>query len=106
MRAMSRRAVLRGTGGIVVALPLLDAMRSRRVGAHVSTVPKRIAIFYTPNGTQNQTTSAEGFANGLPAGPLTTMPLEAEALASLASKLTIISGINAETSKSQHDGQG
>lgn len=106
MRPMSRRTVLRGSGGIVVALPLLDAMRSRRAKADAALACKRLVVFYTPNGTQNQSLAAEGFANGLPAGPLTTMPLEAEPLAALASKLTIISGVNAETSKSPHEGQG
>lgn len=106
MRTMGRRTMLRGAGGIVIALPLLDAMRSGRASADASLVGRRLVIFYTPNGTQNQSGAAEGFANGLPAGALTTMPLEAEALADLRGKLTIVSGVNAETSKSPHDGQG
>lgn len=106
MRPMRRRTMLRGAGGVAIALPLLDAMRSRRAAADQALVPRRLAIFYTPNGTQNQSGAAEGFANGLPAGPLTTMPLEAEALDALRSKLTIVSGVNSETSKSPHEGNG
>lgn len=46
---ISRRAVLRGAG-VVVALPLLDAMRPQRASAQ-SAEPKRFVAFFVPNGT-------------------------------------------------------
>lgn len=42
-----RRQVLRGAGGVLVALPLL---RSLTVSAEPSQVPKRLLVMYTPNG--------------------------------------------------------
>lgn len=48
--ALSRRAVLRGLGGLAVGLPLLDVMRSDRALAN-NVGPKRLLIMYTPNGT-------------------------------------------------------
>lgn len=53
-KGLSRRAVLRGLGGTVVALPFLDAMsgRLRRArAAGIDGFPKRIVVWYTPNGT-------------------------------------------------------
>lgn len=52
-KGLSRRALLRGLGGSVVALPFLDAMigTGRRAYAQTATFPKRIVIWYTPNGT-------------------------------------------------------
>jgi hypothetical protein len=58
---LSRRALLRGLGGAAVALPFLEAMgcSSRSVSipertgraALAANFPKRLVIFYTPNGT-------------------------------------------------------
>ena len=57
-RGLSRRAVLRGLGGSVVALPFLDIMRGwkpARAGATgVGGFPKRFLVWYTPNGTVPQ----------------------------------------------------
>ena len=47
---LSRRAVLRGLGGIAVALPMLEIMSPRRAHAGNPTGPKRLIVFYTPNG--------------------------------------------------------
>lgn len=53
-KGLSRRAVLRGMGGAVIALPFLDAMvgtgrRARAAGG--TEFPKRFVVWYTPNGT-------------------------------------------------------
>jgi Protein of unknown function (DUF1552) len=105
---LSRRTMLRGAGGVFVALPVLEAMAPRRANAAVGSVPKRLVIFYSPNGTNDQATGVEGFSGGLPAGPLTnaTLPTEAAPLDALKHKLLIVSGVNAFTSASTHDGQG
>jgi Protein of unknown function (DUF1552) len=52
-KGLSRRAVLRGLGGTVVALPFLDAMVGigRRAEAQALEFPKRFVVWYTPNGT-------------------------------------------------------
>lgn len=47
---LSRRALLRGAGGIAIALPLLEIMRPRTLAAAPLTSPKRLVVFYTPNG--------------------------------------------------------
>ena len=45
---MSRRALLRGAGGVAIALPFLDAMMPRR--AQAATAPKRLFTFFNENG--------------------------------------------------------
>jgi Protein of unknown function (DUF1552) len=45
---MSRRALLRGAGGVAIALPFLDAMLPRR--AQAATTPKRLFSFFNENG--------------------------------------------------------
>ena len=50
-RPLSRRAVLRGAGGVTVGLPFLSAML-RPLRAHADgPVQKRLIVFFTPNGT-------------------------------------------------------
>jgi Protein of unknown function (DUF1552) len=58
---LNRRAVLRGMGGAALSLPFLEAMGCSRESAPAAertgraafgaTFPKRLVIFYTPNGT-------------------------------------------------------
>src|SRR5262245_49695388 len=48
-RAVNRRRFLRGLGGAAIALPLLQSLDTRPVGA--ASPPKRLVIFFTPNGT-------------------------------------------------------
>ena len=48
MAAINRRTFLKGAGGALVALPLLQSLPAR---AQVQNYPKRLVIFYTPNGT-------------------------------------------------------
>jgi hypothetical protein len=49
-KPLSRRTVLRGAGGAVIALPFLDAMRAAR-RAHAAPAPKRFVVMFSPNGT-------------------------------------------------------
>ena len=52
---LTRREVLRGIGGVSVALPLLHSMP--RASAQEPTneqPPKRLLLFYTPNGTKKE----------------------------------------------------
>jgi hypothetical protein len=48
---LSRRAVLRGAGGVAVALPLLEAMLSPRAWAAEAGFPTRFGLFFWGNGT-------------------------------------------------------
>ncbi len=53
MRSLSRRTFLHGTGGLALALPLLDVMRSK--GAKAQTdLPRRIVFEFKPNGDQTK----------------------------------------------------
>ncbi|UQA55524.1 DUF1552 domain-containing protein [Polyangium aurulentum] len=58
---LGRRAVLRGLGGVAIGLPFLEAMGCSRESAPAAErigrsgfgveFPKRLLVFYTPNGT-------------------------------------------------------
>jgi hypothetical protein len=48
MTPMSRRTLLRGAGGVAVALPFLEVMSPRRASA--ATAPNRLLTFFTENG--------------------------------------------------------
>jgi len=50
-KRLSRRALLRGAGGIALALPWLEAMEARRAQAADAAPPRRLAVLYFPNGT-------------------------------------------------------
>jgi len=49
-RPLSRRTVLRGAGGVAIALPFLDAMAPRRARAAGKAAPKRMVTFLIENG--------------------------------------------------------
>ncbi len=49
-KPIPRRALLRGVGGIALALPFLDAMRPRAARA-AEGGPKRFVVFFSANGT-------------------------------------------------------
>lgn len=48
-RVLSRRALLRGAGGISMALPFLEAMTPRQARA---ALPVRLLVYFWPNGTR------------------------------------------------------
>jgi hypothetical protein len=49
MKRLSRRALLRGAGGVAIALPYLEAMMPRKAVA--ATVPRRLYVMTGHNGT-------------------------------------------------------
>ena len=49
-RRISRRALLRGTGGVALGLPWLEAMGSAKDGEGNGSGPVRLAALYMPNG--------------------------------------------------------
>lgn len=85
---LSRRAVLRGAGGITVALPLLDLMRPAGRLARAATPPlKRFLVFFSPDGSIHE--------NWVPTGTETAFTLS-RILAPLEpnkDKLVIVNGV-------------
>lgn len=93
---LNRRTLLRGAGGVAIGLPLLEAMLPRR--AHAAG-PKRLVIFFTPNGTNDR-------ARAIPSATGTgfTLPLETEPLAPLKNDLLVLSGISMKTADENREG--
>jgi len=56
---ISRRRFLMGLGGLTVAVPLLQVVPGRRARA-AETFPKRLIIFFNPNGTLKERWSPSG----------------------------------------------
>lgn len=50
-RVLSRRTFLRGSGGLALGLPLLEAMLPRRSYAAGDVSPQRFVVFFSANGT-------------------------------------------------------
>lgn len=83
--SLHRRTLLRGAGGIGVALPFLNAMPSSAKAAEDR--PKRLVVFYTPNGFSSLPTSMN-----LAGSPL-------EPLARHKSKLSLLTGFDLASAK-------
>ena len=98
--AISRRAVLRGVGA-TVALPWLEAFPLVARGAEKAGPPKRFAALFMGNGVSPKNWWAKG------AGPDMELSKSLEPLASLRSKLNVVSGLfnKAATGVGIHPGQ-
>jgi len=86
---ISRRALLRGAGGVAIALPLLEAMSPRRArGAAPAMAPRRMLNFFTENGV------VEG--NWYPSGTEKqwTMPVSLAPLMPFQSNLIVFQGLD------------
>jgi hypothetical protein len=101
---LSRRSVLRGAGGILVGLPGLQAMYPGTSKA-ASTRPRRLVVFFTPNGTDNPIGMSSAFVPKTP-GPGFVLGEEVSPLEPLRQKLLILSGVNAESCKPAINGIG
>lgn len=102
-KRLSRRAVLRGAAGAMVALPSMEAMLPRL--AKAQTKAKRLVIFFTPNGTDNHFPINNHFVPKVP-GPNFTLGVETAPLEPLRKKLLILSGVNMESCKPAINGIG
>jgi uncharacterized protein DUF1552 len=95
--------MLRGAGGILVGLPSLEAMFGTKVaGAEESAAPRRLVVFYTPNGTNcGNGADIKSQTDFWPAdvGPNFVLGKEVAPLESLRSHLLIGSGMNGESCK-------
>jgi hypothetical protein len=76
MTPMSRRKLLRGAGGIAIALPFLDAMSPRRARAAEEGGPKRLLTYFTENGVVEREWFPQGDVKNFTFGQI-LQPLEA-----------------------------
>lgn len=82
-RRLSRRMLLRGAGGVALALPVLEAM-SPRVARAAPPPPRRLVLWYTANGTvPDQWVPGAGFTFGKILEPLNAYK----------SRLLVVSGL-------------
>lgn len=87
MKPLPRRTLLRGAGGVAIALPLLDAMLPRRARAQAAP-PKRFVVYYKPGGAVLDTWRPTGTETAFTLGPV-HKPLEP-----FKSRLIMLDGIN------------
>ncbi len=102
-RLATRRSFLRGVGGLTLALPFLESLRSGgEAQAGAMTPPKRIIFVYTSNGTVINnwlpTTTGAGFTVPYILSPFDT-PL-------LRPKLSVLSGITMQSARDVSGGNG
>jgi hypothetical protein len=95
---LSRRTLLRGLG-VGMALPLLDAMIPARATAE-TVRPKRLSVFYTPNGMIMQNFVPET------AGADYATPSILEPLAAFREDISIVSGLAHYQASALGDGPG
>jgi hypothetical protein len=92
VKVLSRRTLLRGAGGVAVALPFLDAMtRPRR--ARAAGVAKRFIVFFSANGT-----IMNNWAPGGGETDFTLSPILAPLAAQHRDRLLILRGLGNEVS--------
>jgi hypothetical protein len=91
-KPLSRRTIIRGAAGTVIALPLLEAMRPRHANAQ-GAVPKRLISWWTANGQMP--------AYWYPTGTETNFTLNTahQSLLPYKSKLILFDGVNNDASK-------
>jgi hypothetical protein len=90
-KPIARRTLLRGVGGVALALPFLDAMRPR-IAEAAPGVPKRFVVFFSANGMIKDQWQPSGTETEFNLSPILT-PLAAHK-----SDLLIMRGLNNEAS--------
>jgi hypothetical protein len=92
-RHLSRRALIRGAGGLALSLPFLDAMVPAVAHAQAAAPPKRLSFVYFPNGfireKWNPTAEGRNFE----------LPSSLEPLAPFKDKLTVLTGLACDPAK-------
>jgi hypothetical protein len=95
-RTLSRRALLKGALGASIALPWLELMRPRGLGAQAVAAPKRFGIFFSPCGTIPEnwrpTRGATGAETDFALSPIL------EPLAPFKADIVVLRGVNMESS--------
>jgi hypothetical protein len=85
---LNRRAVLRGAGGIAVALPWLEIMAPERPARAAALPAKRFVAVYTPGGTVLERWRPTGFEDDFKLSPILA-PLE-----QVMQHLLVVSGVD------------
>ena len=87
---LTRRSVLKGAGGIAIALPWLEAMTHRRPAraAAPPNTPKRFLAVYTPGGTVPEKWTPTGSETDFALSPILS-PLEP-----VKSRLLVLDGLH------------
>jgi hypothetical protein len=85
-RPLARRTLLRGLG-TMMALPFLEAMAPSAKAAEITARPKRLQIFYSPNGMMMEAFRPPSTGPGL------VLPSTLEPLALHRKDITVISGL-------------
>ncbi|RYE77485.1 MAG: DUF1552 domain-containing protein [Myxococcales bacterium] len=89
MKPLDRRTFLRGAGGILVGLPLLNIMLdSRRASADPLAKPRRLVLWFTPNGTIYEEWKPKGTGADFTFGKILS-PLDA-----LKKKVIVVDGLD------------
>jgi len=88
-KPLSRRTFLRGAGGALVGLPLLEAMLPKLLFAH-ATIAKRFVVSFCGTVVGNDTLSSPGVYGALP----TTMPPSWKGLEPVRAHVSLISNMN------------
>jgi hypothetical protein len=94
MKVLSRRAMLKGAGGIAVALPMLEAMYRPRA-ARAAATAQRFVVFFSANGTIMDSWQPPGAGNTFPLAAMSDIlgPLQAHR-----DQLLVMRGLNDEIS--------
>ena len=102
MRPISRRTVLRGLGGMVIGLPWLEAMVSRRAHGAAAAPPRRLIMMFSANGTLfDRFVPATDAAGNITAFKPMLAPLEP-----FKSKLLVLGGVDMMSCEKNSDGYG
>jgi hypothetical protein len=86
---ISRRALLRGAGGVAISLPFLEAMTPRKArGAAMPTAPRRMLNFFTENGVVESNWYPSGTEKAF------TMPVSLAPLMPFQSNIIVFQGLD------------
>jgi Protein of unknown function (DUF1552) len=95
---LKRRALLRGLGGLAVGLPALEAMSRSTAAAAPTPAPKRLVVFFTPNGTNaNNSELVQPDFWPEQTGTSFTLGPEVAPLEPLRNQLLMVSGVNGDS---------
>lgn len=91
-KTLSRRTVLRGIG-VAMALPMLEAMAPSAQAMDAAARPKRLSIFYTPNGMMMEQFRPGATGTGQTTALPTSLPTTLEPLAPYRERMSVITGL-------------
>jgi hypothetical protein len=96
---LNRRAVLRGAGGVAIALPWLEIMRSERAQAAPKPAQRFVAVF-TPGGTVLENWRPTGNEQAFTLGPIL------KPLASVQPHLLVVDGVDMKSAVGEQNQAG